>query len=65
MTTDEFIQAKLFAFADIERELQLAKTDGAALQSLGIHTDGGNFLSTVGVSTASRTLTWRRAGQHS
>jgi len=49
MNRDDFIQAKLFAFTDIERELQLARTDSSKLQELGIHQGGGNFLAALGL----------------
>ena len=44
MTRAEFIQAKAFIFLDVEREIQLAKTDAAALRALGVAPGGGNFL---------------------
>ena len=49
MTRDEFIQAKLFIFTDVEREIQLAKADGKALQALGVTPGGGNFLAALGL----------------
>lgn len=49
MTKEEFIQAKLFAFTDVERELQLATTKPSALQVLNIHPGGGNFLAALGL----------------
>ena len=49
MTRDEFLQAKGFIFRDIEREIQLAKADGEALQALGVTPGGGNFLAALGL----------------
>ena len=49
MTRDEFVQAKAFIFSDLERELQLAKADRAALQALGVTPGGGNFLAALGL----------------
>lgn len=49
MSRDEFIQAKLFIFCDVEREIQLAKADGNALQALGVNPGGGNFLAALGL----------------
>ena len=49
MTKDEFLLAKEFIFRDVEREIQLAKTDAAALQGLGITPGGGNFLAALGL----------------
>jgi hypothetical protein len=49
MKRDEFLQAKEFVFRDIEREIQLANADGAALQALGVTPGGGNFLATLGL----------------
>lgn len=49
MTRDEFIQAKLFIFSDVEREIQLAKSDDRALRALGVTSGGGNFLAALGL----------------
>ena len=49
MTRDEFIQAKLFIFSDVEREIQLVRADGKALQALGVTPGGGNFLAALGL----------------
>jgi len=49
MTRDEFIQAKLFMFSDVDREIDLAKADGNALQAAGVRPGGGNFLATLGL----------------
>ena len=49
MTRDEFIQAKLFMFSDIDREIALAKADGNALQAVGVRSGGGNFLAALGL----------------
>jgi hypothetical protein len=44
-----FTQAKLFICTDIEREIQLATADKTALQSLGVHPGGANFLAALGL----------------
>jgi hypothetical protein len=47
-----FEQAKRFIFADVEREIQLARATRAnksALRSLGITPGGGNFLAALGL----------------
>ena len=49
MTKDEFVQAKLFIFSDLEREIRLAKADKNALHALGIHPGGGNVLASLGL----------------
>jgi hypothetical protein len=49
MTKHEFLQAKEFIFRDVEREIELAKADGAALKALGITPGGGNFLAALGM----------------
>lgn len=49
MTRHEFLQAKEFIFRDVEREIQLAKADAAALQALAITPGGGNFLAALGL----------------
>jgi hypothetical protein len=49
MTRDEFLEAKAFIFSDLEREIQLAKVDGAALRALGVTPGGGNFLVALGL----------------
>jgi hypothetical protein len=49
MIRDEFIQAKLFMFSDIEREVELAKANGNALQAVGVRPGGGNFLAALGL----------------
>jgi hypothetical protein len=49
MTKEEFIQGKHFIFSDIDREIQLAKADGPALQALGVNPGGGNFLAALGL----------------
>ena len=49
MTRDEFLQAKVFILSDVEREIQLARADGAALQTLGVAPGGGNFLAALGL----------------
>jgi hypothetical protein len=49
MTRDEFLQAKLFIFADVEREIQLAQLDRAKLDALGVNPGGGNFLAALGL----------------
>lgn len=43
------MQAKLFIFVDVDREIQLAKADGKALQGLGVAPGGGNFLAALGL----------------
>jgi hypothetical protein len=49
MTRGEFIQARAFIFLDVEREIQLAKADAAALKALGVASGGGNFLAALGL----------------
>ncbi len=49
MTRDEFIQAKLFMFSDIDREIALARADGNALQAVSVRSGGGNFLAALGL----------------
>jgi hypothetical protein len=49
MTRDEFVQAKLFIFSDVEREIQLAKAQKNSLQALGINPGGRNFLAALGL----------------
>jgi hypothetical protein len=49
MTRDEFNQAKLFMFSDVDREIELAKADGNALQAAGVSPGGGNFLAALGL----------------
>lgn len=49
MNRDEFIQAKLFMFSDIDREIELARADGDALQAGGVRLGGGNFLAALGL----------------
>ena len=49
MSRDEFIQATLFMFSDIEREIQLARADAGQLQTMGITPGGGNFLAALGL----------------
>ncbi len=49
MTRDEFVQAKVFIFSDVERELKLAKADSTGLQALGVTPGGGNFLAALGL----------------
>ena len=49
MTRDEFLQAKLFMFSDVDREIELAKADGNALQAAGVRPGGGNFLAALGL----------------
>lgn len=54
MTRDEFKQARLFAFSDIQREISLAKasetpTGAAALDSVQVPRGGGNFLAALGL----------------
>jgi hypothetical protein len=49
MTRDEFIQAKLFMFSDVEREIELAKADENALRAAGVKPGGGNFLAALGL----------------
>jgi hypothetical protein len=49
MTRDEFIQAKTFIFRDVEREIELAKADAAALEAQGVTPGGGNFLAALGL----------------
>jgi len=49
MTRDEFLQAKAFIFSDIEREIQLAKANRAALEAIGVNPGGGNFLAALGL----------------
>jgi hypothetical protein len=49
LTRDDFIQAKLFMFSDIEREIELAKADGNALQAAGVKPGGGNILAALGL----------------
>ncbi len=48
MTRDEFLKAKAYIFSDVEREIQLARAVGAALQALGVTPGGGNFLAALG-----------------
>ena len=47
MTRDEFIQAKLFMFSDVEREIQLGMADAIALKTMGVNPGGGNFLAAL------------------
>jgi len=49
MIRETFLQAKSFIFADVEREIQLAKADGKALSALGVNPGGGNFLAALGL----------------
>jgi hypothetical protein len=49
MTKNEFLLAKEYIFRDIEREIQLARVDGAAQQALGITLGSGNFLAALGL----------------
>lgn len=49
MSRDEFIQAKLFMFSDIEREIQLARANAKDIQAMGINAGGGNFLAALGL----------------
>jgi hypothetical protein len=49
MTKDRFLQARDFIFRDLEREIQLAKADGNALRTPGVHPGGGNFLAALGL----------------
>lgn len=49
MSRDEFLVAKGFIFADVEREIQLARVDPAALRALGVRPGGGNFLAALGL----------------
>ena len=54
MTREEFMQARRFAFADIHRELALAKVSespvgATGLAALGLPTGGGNFLAALGL----------------
>jgi hypothetical protein len=49
MTKEDFLQAKLFIFSDVEREIQLAKANKQALQALGINPGGANFLAALGL----------------
>lgn len=45
----DFAQAKEFIFSDIEREMQIARTDPDQLQRVGIAPGGGNFLAALGL----------------
>ena len=47
MNREEFIQAKLFMFSDVEREIQLARAGARQLQAMGITPGGGNFLAAL------------------
>jgi hypothetical protein len=47
MTRDEFIQAKLFMFSDVRREIQLAKADPNIMDAAGVNSGGGNFLAAL------------------
>lgn len=47
MTRDEFIQANLFMFSDVRREIQLAKADPKILDAAGVNSGGGNFLAAL------------------
>lgn len=49
MDRDAFIQAKLFMFTDIDREIELARADNFALKSVGVTPGGGNFLAALGL----------------
>jgi len=49
MNKQDFLLAKQFIFSDIERELQLARTDPAKLDALGVNSGGGNFLAALGL----------------
>lgn len=49
MTQNEFTDAMRLMFADIDREIELAKADGNALQAAGVRPGGGNFLATLGL----------------
>jgi len=49
ITKDDFLQARNFIFRDLEREIQLAKVEDNALQALGVHSGGGNFLAALGL----------------
>jgi hypothetical protein len=49
MTRDEFVQAKLFMFSDLRREIQLANADPKLLAAAGINSGGGNFLAALGL----------------
>jgi hypothetical protein len=49
MTRDEFVQAKLFMFSDIHREIQLARADPKVLEAAGVKSGGGNFLAALGL----------------
>lgn len=44
MTQNEFTDAMRLMFADIDREIELAKADGNALQAAGVRPGGGIFL---------------------
>lgn len=49
MTRDDFIQAKLFMFSDVRREIQLARADPKLLDAAGVSPGGGNFLAALGL----------------
>jgi len=49
MMRDEFVQAKLFMFSDVRREMQLAKAEPKALDAAGVNPGGGNFLAALGL----------------
>jgi len=49
MTKDGFLKARNFIFKDLEREIQLAKADGNALRTIGVHPGGGNILAALGL----------------
>jgi hypothetical protein len=49
MDHDQFKQAKVFIFTDVEREIHLAKADSSSLRCLGVTPGGGNFLAALGL----------------
>ena len=49
MDRQEFQEAKLFIFSDVEREIQLAKVNKQELERLGVTPGGGNFLAALGL----------------
>ena len=49
MKSHEFQQAKTFMFADLQREIDLAKAPREKLDELDVTPGGGNFLSALGL----------------
>jgi len=62
MKRADFLRAKFFIFADVEREIQLAKTNRNTLGPLGINPGGGNFLAALGLFCYTEFGGWLRFG---